>query len=427
MFPRLITVSCSLLLALLTIGQDIKYARSIIEKLSAPEMHGRGYVQNGDKLAAEFIKSEFEALGIEPVNSNYFQHFSFPVNTIPGKLELEINGLSLVPGKDFQVDPGSPAIYGAFETVLIRRELLMNPTRLMDTLSYTKDKFILLDIARDTGFNDIEKSSIEFLKYDINVPARGVIELTDEKLTWHVSTKVIARPVITINKKITPEMAGMVYIVIEQEFVKNYRGQNVIATIKGKSNPDSLILISAHYDHLGRMGDKTYFPGANDNASGVGLLLDLAKHFNKRKNQPKYTILFVAFGAEELGLLGSRYFIEQTIIDIKNIKFLINLDISGTGDDGITVVNGNIYTDEFQILKNINQEKKLLPTVNSRGEACISDHCFFHQLGVKSFYIYTLGGIQAYHDIYDRYETLPLTAYEGYFELLDNFIKEIQK
>jgi len=221
-------------------------------------------------------------------------------------------------------------------------------------------------------------------------------------------------------------MAGMVSIVIEQDFVQNYRSQNVIGAINGKSYPDSLIIISAHYDHLGRMGEEIYFPGANDNASGVGLMLDLAKHFSKKKNKPDYTMLFVAFGGEELGLLGSQHFIESALINLSNIKFLINLDISGTGDDGITVVNGSVYTQEFEILKNINKEKKLLPAVNSRGEACISDHCFFHQLGIKSFYIYTLGGIQAYHDIYDRYETLPLTAYEGYFKLLTDFIKKIQ-
>ena len=231
---------------------------------------------------------------------------------------------------------------------------------------------------------------------------------------------------MTIIKKVTPEMAGMVYIVIEQEFVQNYRSQNVIGAIKGKSHPDSIIMISAHYDHLGRMGEETYFPGANDNASGVGLMLDLARHFNKKKNQPDYTILFVAFGAEELGLLGSRYFIKWPIINLTNIKFLINLDISGTGDDGITVVNGSVYTKEFEILNNINKGKKLLSTINSRGEACISDHCFFYQLGIKSFYIYTLGGIQAYHDIYDRYESLPLTAYESYFKLLVDFIEKIQ-
>jgi len=233
---RWIFTICSIwLFVTVSFGQDTKYVRKVIEKLSAPEMHGRGYVNNGDKLAADFINGEFASLGLDPIDENYFQHFSFPVNTIPGKLALELNGLSLVPGKDFLVDPGSPAINGAFETILINRELLMDPTRLMDTLLYTKGKFILLDLVRNIEFNEVEKSSIEFLKYDINVPSPGIIILTDKKLTWHLSSKVIARPVITINKKLSPEMAGMVNIVIEQKFFQNYRSQNVIGAINGKS------------------------------------------------------------------------------------------------------------------------------------------------------------------------------------------------
>ncbi len=172
---RIYPFCCSLLFALLSFGQDVKYVRGVIEKLSAPEMHGRGYVKNGDKIAADFIKGEFEEFRIEPVSGNYFQRFSFPVNTIPGKLELELNGLPLVPGKDFLIDPGSPEINGVFETILISRELLMDPARLRDTLLYTKGKFILLDLARNIEFNEVEKSSIEFLKYDINLPSSVII------------------------------------------------------------------------------------------------------------------------------------------------------------------------------------------------------------------------------------------------------------
>ena len=154
---RIYPFCCSLLFALLSFGHDVKSTRGVIEKLSAPEMHGRGYVKNGDKIAADFIKGEFEELGLDWIDENYFQHFSFPVNTIPGKLELELNGLPLVPGKDFLVDPGSPEINGVFETILIRRELLMDPARLRDTLLYTKGKFILLDLARNIEFNEVEK------------------------------------------------------------------------------------------------------------------------------------------------------------------------------------------------------------------------------------------------------------------------------
>ena len=73
----------------------------------------------------------------------------------------------------------------------------------------------------------------------------------------------------------------------------------------------------------------------------------------------------------------------------------------------------------------INADHQLLPQVRVRGEACNSDHCLFYRKGVPSFFIYTLGGIQAYHDIYDKGETLPLTNYEPYFELLVRFLDKL--
>src|SRR5690606_32142640 len=99
--------------------------------------------------------------------------------------------------------------------------------------------------------------------------------------------------------------------------------------------------------------------------------------------------------------------------------------ISGTGDDGIQVVNGSVYPRKFEKLKNINDSEQLLKEVKVRGEACNSDHCMFHRKGVPSFFIYTLGGIQAYHDVNDKAETLPLTEFEDYFRLITRFIDEL--
>ena len=151
----------------------------------------------------------------------------------------------------------------------------------------------------------------------------------------------------------------------------------------------------------------------------------MAKHFSNQGEKPKYTLAFIAFSGEGLGLLGAKYFTERPLFPLKKIKFLMNYDISGTGDDGIQVVNGKVYKDKFDLLVSLNQKYNLLKEVKIRGEACNSDHCMFHMAGVPSFFIYTLGGIQAYHDVYDKAETLPLTEYEDYFKLIIAFVKEI--
>jgi Zn-dependent M28 family amino/carboxypeptidase len=167
------------------------------------------------------------------------------------------------------------------------------------------------------------------------------------------------------------------------------------------------------------MGNKVYFPGANDNASGTAMLLSFVKEY--ARHPPKYNTVFLAFSGEEIGLLGSKAFVEHPLTDLKKIKFLVNFDLAGTGEEGIKVVNGSIFKAQFDRLTKLNQQDHLLPKVEIRGAACISDHCRFYEKGVPSFFIYTQGGIKAYHDIYDRSETLPLTEFSHYFQLMQRF------
>ena len=127
--------------------------------------------------------------------------------------------------------------------------------------------------------------------------------------------------------------------------------------------PDSFIVLTGHYDHLGHMGKDTYFPGANDNASGISMLLNLAKHYSEFKGENKYSILFIAFGAEEAGLIGSKYFVNHPIFPLTNIKFLINMDLMGTGEEGLMVVNGKVFEKEFNLLNDINKKHNFFPKI----------------------------------------------------------------
>jgi aminopeptidase YwaD len=85
------------------------------------------------------------------------------------------------------------------------------------------------------------------------------------------------------------------------------------------------------------------------------------------------------------------------------------------------VVNASVFPNEFALLKQVNEKGNYLIKVNSRGKAANSDHYFFSEKGVPAFFMYTLGGIKAYHDIYDISATLPLNEYEDLFNLLLKF------
>jgi Zn-dependent M28 family amino/carboxypeptidase len=207
-----------------------------------------------------------------------------------------------------------------------------------------------------------------------------------------------------------------------QSSIEQINSQNVLGYIKGSVSPDTFLIICAHYDHLGGIGKQCYFPGANDNASGIAMLLQFAEHYANPQNTPKYSIVFIAFGAEEVGLLGSKYYVENPLVPLAQTKFVVNLDLMGSGLEGITVVNGSVFPNEFEQIKTINEEHHYLKLIKARGKAANSDHYHFSEKGVKSIFIYSLGEITAYHDVYDTANKVPLTKFSEMYRLIIDFL-----
>lgn len=416
-----------LILSLITYSQDLEYAKSVVKKLAAPELQGRGYTQKGNLLAAEFISGEYKSIGLLPLGKSYYQKFDIPVNTFPNKMLLKIDGETLKPAVDYLVESSSPGIKGKYNILKSSRKGIDTKEKLTDLIKKAGDCFILIDntekVADDKELNKRIDENISYLKHSPQISVKGVIIFTKEKLVWENSTFQNIRPVVVINKDISLSCVNSVEVNIESKFIKNYETQNIVGYLKGSFNPDSFIVVTAHYDHLGRMGKATYFPGANDNASGVAMILSLANYY--AKNKPKYSVVFIALSAEEVGILGAKEFTEHPLMKLNSIKFLINFDMAGTGEEGVRVVNGSVYKEKFDLLTKINSENKYLPKIDIRGAACNSDHCFFYQKGVPCFYIYTQGGIKAYHDIYDKYETLPFTEFVDYCALMIQFFDKI--
>ncbi|WP_282775163.1 M20/M25/M40 family metallo-hydrolase [Phaeodactylibacter xiamenensis] len=107
---------------------------------------------------------------------------------------------------------------------------------------------------------------------------------------------------------------------------KTYKATNLLAMVRGTEAPDSVIVISAHYDHVGERGGEVY-NGADDNASGVGALLELARYF--KANPAPYSLLFAAWDAEEVGLRGANHFVDEPTVPLEQIILNINMDMIG--------------------------------------------------------------------------------------------------
>jgi hypothetical protein len=403
-------------------AQDLNYAKEIVKTLSSPEFKGRGYVGNGHKIAAKYISKQYAEIGLKSFGENYFQPFEIDANTFPSKMGLKLNGETLIPGEDYIIDPKSASLKGEFPVVVIREKDLLNKTKLADVVRNSSGKVLILD-ETNSEVEDAEdkktiKEVVDYLKFSPEVPSVATIIYTDKKLTWSGSTIQKPKTSFIVNKKLNLESISEVSIKVKARFI-TCETNNVVGYLEGTEKPDSFLVVLGHYDHLGKMGSKMYIPGANDNASGISMLLSLAKYY--KENPHKYSIVFIALGAEEMGILGAKYYVKNPLFDLDRIRFLVNFDMAGTGDEGIKVVNGTVFRKEFDLLNELNKQNNYIHSVNIRGESCNSDHCMFYQQGVPSFFIYTMGGIQAYHDIYDRFETLPFTAFEGYSELMINF------
>ena len=104
-------------------------AKGYVNVLAGPDMHGRGYVQGGDSLAADWIAKQFERLGVDPLNGRRFERFSFPVNSFPDSVRVNVDGRALVPGVDFIVDPASGKADGHYRLVRLTLEDLLTPER----------------------------------------------------------------------------------------------------------------------------------------------------------------------------------------------------------------------------------------------------------------------------------------------------------
>ncbi len=200
-------------------------------------------------------------------------------------------------------------------------------------------------------------------------------------------------------------------------------GNNVIGYFDNKA--ENTIIIGAHYDHLGYGGEGSLFRdtikavhnGADDNASGVALLLNLAKKLKDKNTKNNY--LFMAFSGEEMGLLGSNYFVKNPTIDTKKVSYMINMDMVGRmKKDSSLAVYGTGTSPIFkQVLKAHNNDFKLIQNESGVGP---SDHTSFYLADIPVLHFFT-GQHSDYHRPSDDIETL---NYEGMAKI-SNYIFDI--
>ncbi len=405
----------------------VEVAREDIDILCSDTLAGRGYIDSGAVRTAYFLAEQFEKMGLQPVSGmdsteSYRHPFPLKVHVI-SHAALTIDNKVLSLGTDFI--PSSLSNSGKVSGKVI--DLGYGLSEITQKIS---DQIIVIregwpeEIAHNDSLKAIysEKQRIWDRINPLLVKKPAAILILKDKLTAGFTLDPYPLPILDIQTDSFPDTFQQAEVLVAGS-VETLTQYNVLGYLPGTQYPDSFLVVTAHYDHLGRIG-AAIFPGANDNASGTAMLLSLARYFSHSSHRLPYSLLFIAFGGEETGLQGSRYLaVEQPIIPLSRISFLLNLDLMGNGTKGIMTVGGRDYPEYYEKLKNMNEELDAVPVVSARPNAPNSDHYFFLKQGVPGFFVFTMGGPPHYHDVNDTSQNLLLSKFTEVRTLLIHFLQ----
>lgn len=413
----------------------MEQARSHAKTLSAAEMKGRGYQEDGHFLAARYIADRYAQYGLLPVKGigsddyPYFQQFSFATNVVHS-LSLKLDKVQLEEGRQFIA--ASNTGRGEVELDKVRNLGYGMPE---DFGKKDKGKVVVFKSGLPPK---IEKDPVQKKKYNEYASDDFKLQLAHrsgavgaivikQKLTAGLSPMPVDFPVLEVLEDQLPKKKVKQAALEVDAGLKRVTTQNVIGMVRGSEQPDSFLVFCGHYDHLGMQG-KAIFYGGNDNASGTAMLLSLAEHFAKPQNQPRFSMLFIAFGGEEAGLHGSRHYVQkEPAVPLEQTSFVMNMDLMANGDEGATLVAGANFPAHRDLFRKVNDDLKALPEVKSNGNRPNSDHYFFVEAGVPAMFIFTLGGPPHYHDVNDTYEEMRFSKFLETRELLIDFAKALQE
>ncbi|MDR1006025.1 MAG: M28 family peptidase [Bacteroidales bacterium] len=402
-------------------SQSYKYAFYCLDTLTSKTMAGRGYQDSGDLRAATFIANEMRTNCLKPLGKTYFQPFDISINNInTTSLCLHHKDSAKQVGIDFAVSGFSPTI-----DLVLKNEkaVVFNFKSDLKTEGLNGKTLIFNQNVEKKNRQPLSYYDVIMFLRDVNkakiVPTLVIIQ-GFEKIQYPISTKQGSYPVLLLKSQSFGKKIDYLHLTIESQYIEKYKTQNVWAMAEGTKCKDSFFVFAAHYDHLGRCGT-AYYPGAADNASGTSVVMDLAKYFSA--NPPEYSVVFIFFSGEEIGLLGSSYAADHPLIDLSKIKFFFNLDMCGTGSGGVAVINGKKEEKAGKWLQNINNEHRYFLKVNLGEESCNSDHCPFVKKGVPAHFLFTYGcEYNEYHTPYDTGENLGFTKHLDFCNLLKEFV-----
>ena len=410
-----------LLLAFVSVqayAQDMASYQRVVKELTSAKYQGRGYARDGANKAGRYLQKAFQKAGADKVT---IQPFRLDINTFPGKMELSVDGKKQIPGIDFTMREFSPGAHGTFPLYYIDTAHYDSEHIFRDlSLPENKNCFVVCDF----WFSYKHGADFKRLQTKDGAPNTGLLFTWEEPLKFYKAygEKVVDKPIIWVPYRF-PQDAKSITVDIDNRFLKDYECFNVIAKVEGRRH-DSCYVFTAHYDHLGNLGKKVYYAGANDNASGTAAIVTLAAYY--AQHRPEYDMYFIAFSGEDANLRGSEWYADHPVVPLTQIKYLFNIDMIGDNNP----VQYCEVSDEgmrgFALFEQINAEKKHFKALNRGKLAGNSDHYPFALRHVPCIFFENEEGdaFKYYHTVHDTYDNFLTDTYEPLFRLITSFINQ---
>lgn len=350
--------------------------KELVYTLSSDEFEGRETGRRGQKRVATYIADYFRDIGIEAYKGSYFQHF--PIAEAPfSEISLNVGDKRFFQGKDYtctalipslQLTSGEIAVcgYGSIangrddytgmdvtqKAVLICMDEPVEKTGMNGTtdkysfsaisskVSTAREKGASLAILVYEDFKKYNEAAYLFSKQEFeqfNATSIPYIIVSNEVANALLKGSSYANIYAyrkAMNKGRKSGFVHKVSLEVDINTQKEVTGENIIAYIEGTDLKDELVVITAHYDHLG-IHDGAIFYGADDDGSGTAAIMEIAEAFmeaRKAGHGPRRSILIMPVSGEEKGLLGSEYYASHPVFPLKSTVANLNIDMIGRTD-----------------------------------------------------------------------------------------------
>lgn len=433
---------------------DGNSAWKFVEKLVSEEFTGRLSGTEGAEKSAEWIANVFQMYGLTPGGTkdkeSYFQPFNVPLFEVQNPTSLSILSEQkeepLTYNKDFTVMPfsGSGSIKAP---VVFAGYGISNPSQNYDDYAKINVKDQIVIIVRKapifSSFSDSHQSFTNKIKVAREKGAKGIlfVDMPDEKNPYPMNMKPVYAhssedlPIFFISPllidkllaSVSTDFHSVIYQIEHEQkpasMVLNLtlnmictvsksieETSNVIGYLPARSETPDSILITAHYDHLGLDHiNGSLYAGANDNASGTGTMMEIARALTQQCFTLDLNIVFIAFSGEEEGLIGSFHYVRNPLFPIKNIRAVFNMDMVGTGTGSLLAgISKSTYPELYHAIKNSAEDLNIPLVFNEGLIRSGSDHYPFHMEKVPNVFFFRSNpeGLGGYHTPEDTLDTV---------------------